>query len=79
MAIKDVMGKAGFTLKKKLPEILVGVSVVGVGTTAVLAGKATLSLPQLLTNGKMFDKSQKWGWQTKTYPIQKKTRYMIEY
>ena len=52
MAIKDVIGKAGFTLKKKSPEILVGVSAIGVVTTAVLAGKATLRLPTIIDEWK---------------------------
>lgn len=52
MAIKDVIGKVGFTLKKKSPEILVGVSAIGVVTTAVLAGKATLRLPTIIDEWK---------------------------
>lgn len=40
MTLKDVAGKVGQTLKKHAPEILTGISVIGLAGTAYLSGRA---------------------------------------
>ena len=56
MTFKETMvrqsGRLGFVLKKYSPEILVGVGVVGVVGTAVLASTATLKLEETLDKTK---------------------------
>ena len=48
MNFKMILGSATYTLKKYSPEILLGVGVVGVVGSAVLACKATLKVEEVL-------------------------------
>lgn len=48
MKIKAVLGSVSYTLKKYSPEILLGIGIIGVGTSTVLACTATLKCEAIL-------------------------------